>query len=39
MKVMRLADSAQLEEASVPQPQPGPGEILVHVEAAGTIRT
>jgi NADPH:quinone reductase-like Zn-dependent oxidoreductase len=39
MKVMRLADSAQLEEASVPQPQPGRGEILVHVEAAGTIRT
>lgn len=42
MKVMRLADSAQpaqLVEASTPQPQPGPGEILIRVAAAGTIRT
>lgn len=42
MKVMRLADStqpAQLVEASIPQPQPGRGEVLIRVAAAGTIRT
>jgi len=42
MKVMQLADSAQpaqLVEASIPQPQPGRGEVLVRVAAAGTIRT
>ena len=43
MKVMRLADTkeqpAQLVEASLPQPQPGHGEVLVRVSAAGIIRT
>jgi NADPH:quinone reductase-like Zn-dependent oxidoreductase len=42
MKAMRLADpseSPKLVEASISQPQPGPGEILIHVAAAGTIRT
>ena len=42
MKAMRLADSSEspkLVEASIPQPQPGPGEILIRVAAAGTIRT
>jgi NADPH:quinone reductase-like Zn-dependent oxidoreductase len=41
MKVMRLADTqpTQLVEASLPQPQPGPGEVLVRVSAAGIIRT
>ncbi|MBS1820803.1 MAG: NADP-dependent oxidoreductase [Acidobacteria bacterium] len=39
---MRLADTSQptqLVEASLPQPQPGPGEVLVRVAAAGIIRT
>jgi len=39
---MRLADTpqpAQLVEASLPQPQPGHGEVLVRVSAAGVIRT
>lgn len=41
MKVMRLADKqpAQLVEASLPQPTPGPGQVLVRVSAAGIIRT
>jgi len=43
MKVMRLADTkeqpAQLVESSLPQPQPGHGEVLVRVSAAGIIRT
>jgi NADPH:quinone reductase-like Zn-dependent oxidoreductase len=41
MKVMRLADKqpAQLVEASLSQPQPGPGQVLVRVSAAGIIRT
>ena len=42
MRAMRLADSSEspkLVEASVPQPQPGPGEVLIRVSAAGTIRT
>lgn len=42
MKAMRLADSSEspkLVEASIPQPQPGPGEVLIRVAAAGTIRT
>ncbi|MBS1800305.1 MAG: NADP-dependent oxidoreductase [Acidobacteria bacterium] len=41
MKVMRLADTqpTQLVEASLPQPQPSPGEVLVRVSAAGIIRT
>ena len=42
MKAMRLADSGEsskLVEASVPQPLPGPGEVLIRVAAAGTIRT
>jgi NADPH:quinone reductase-like Zn-dependent oxidoreductase len=41
MKVMRLADTqpTQLVEASLPQPQPGPGEVLIRTSAAGIIRT
>ena len=41
MKVMRLADtqSARLVEATLPQPKPGPGQVLVRVSAAGVIRT
>ncbi|WP_035349451.1 NADP-dependent oxidoreductase [Edaphobacter aggregans] len=42
MRVMRLADSSEspkLVEASIPQPQPGSGEVLIRVAAAGTIRT
>lgn len=42
MKAMCLADSSEspkLIEADVPQPQPGPGEVLIRVSAAGTIRT
>ena len=42
MKAMRLvgsSESPQLVEASIPQPQPGPGEVLIRVAAAGTIRT
>lgn len=41
MKVMRLADKqpTQLVEANVPQPQPGPAQVLVRVAAAGIIRT
>jgi len=42
MKVMRLADTqkpTQLVEASLPQPQPGPGEVLIRISAAGIIRT
>ncbi len=42
MRAMRLADSSEspkLVEATLPQPQPGPGEVLVRVSAAGTIRT
>jgi NADPH:quinone reductase-like Zn-dependent oxidoreductase len=42
MKAMCLADSSEspkLVETNIPQPQPGPGEILVRVAAAGVIRT
>ena len=42
MRAMRLADSSEspkLVEATLPQPQPGPGEVLIRVSAAGTIRT
>ncbi len=42
MKAMCLADSSaspRLVETNIPQPQPGPGEILVRVAAAGVIRT
>lgn len=42
MKAMRLADSPQspqLVEATIPQPQPGPGELLIRVSAAGIIHT
>jgi NADPH:quinone reductase-like Zn-dependent oxidoreductase len=42
MKAMRLANAAQpvqLTEASLPQPQPGPGEVLIRVSAAGIIHT
>lgn len=42
MKAIRLAESSEspkLVEASIPQPQPGPGEVLIHVSAAGVIRT
>src|SRR5712691_5688269 len=38
MKTMRLSDSAQppvLVEENVPQPQPGRGELLVQISAAG----
>ena len=38
MKTMRLADSgatAALVEENVPQPQPGRGELLIQVHAAG----
>src|ERR1700752_5316998 len=42
MKTMRLSDSAQspmLVEENVPQPQPGRGELLVRVYAAGVTPT
>ncbi len=42
MKAMCLADSSEspkLVETNISQPQPGPGEILVRVAAAGVIRT
>jgi NADPH:quinone reductase-like Zn-dependent oxidoreductase len=41
MKVMRLADKqpTQLVEATLSQPQPGPGQVLVRVSAAGVTRT
>lgn len=41
MKVMRLADAepTQFVEATLPQPQPGPGQVLIRVSAAGVIRT
>jgi len=43
MKAMRLAaangEHTHLVEASLPQPTPGPGEVLVRVAAAGVIRT
>lgn len=42
MKVMRLADSAQspkLLEATLPDPQPGSGQIVVRVSAAGVTPT
>jgi NADPH:quinone reductase-like Zn-dependent oxidoreductase len=42
MKAMRLAETASpstLVEASLAQPQPGPGEVLIRVSAAGVIRT
>jgi NADPH:quinone reductase-like Zn-dependent oxidoreductase len=42
MKAMRLIDanaSKLLAEASVPKPQPGAGEVLIRVTAAGVIRT
>jgi NADPH:quinone reductase-like Zn-dependent oxidoreductase len=41
MKAMRLAGTqpTQLVEANLPQPQPGPGEVLVRVSAAGITRT
>ncbi|WP_263366603.1 NADP-dependent oxidoreductase [Edaphobacter bradus] len=42
MKALRLVattPSPELIEAVVAQPQPGPGEVLVHVTAAGIIRT
>jgi NADPH:quinone reductase-like Zn-dependent oxidoreductase len=42
MKAMCLADSSEspkLVEANIPQPQPGPGEVLIRVAAAGVIRT
>lgn len=42
MKAMCLSDSSEtptLVETNLPQPQPGPGEVLVRVAAAGVIRT
>src|SRR5215469_7570494 len=42
MKAMCLTDSSEspkLVEANIPQPQPGHGEVLIRVSAAGTIRT
>ena len=42
MKAMCLADSSdsiKLVETNIPQPQPGPGEVLIRIDAAGTIRT
>jgi len=42
MKVMRLADSGKspkLIESTLPDPQPGPGQILVRVAAAGITPT
>jgi len=42
MKAMCLDESSEsprLVETILPQPQPGPGEVLVRVSAAGTIRT
>lgn len=42
MKVMRLADSGKspkLIESTLPDPQPGPGQILIRVAAAGITPT
>jgi NADPH:quinone reductase-like Zn-dependent oxidoreductase len=43
MKAMRLAaangEPTHLVEAALPEPSPGPGEVLVRVTAAGVIRT
>ncbi len=42
MKAMQLRDAAggmMLAEVDIPQPVPGPGEILVQVRAAGVIHT
>jgi len=42
MKAMQLRDAAggmTLAEADIPQPVPGPGEVLVQVRAAGVIHT
>jgi len=42
MRVMRLSDSGRppvLVEEGVPRPQPGPGELLVEVHAAGLTPT
>src|ERR1700685_941818 len=42
MRVMRVTGSAQapaLVEGDAPQPQPGPGELLIRVHAAGVTTT
>jgi NADPH:quinone reductase-like Zn-dependent oxidoreductase len=42
MKVMQTVPTANglsLEAAERPQPKPGPGEVLIHVRAAGVITT
>jgi len=42
MKVMRLADSSEspkLIEATLPQPEAGPGQVLIRVSAAGITPT
>lgn len=35
MQVVRRGESAGLEEVDLPRPEPGPGEVLVRVSAAG----
>jgi NADPH:quinone reductase-like Zn-dependent oxidoreductase len=42
MKVMHLTDSTEkavLTEGTAPRPQPGPGELLIQVHAAGVTKT
>ncbi len=43
MRAMRLANTStgkpQFVAAEVPQPKPGPGEVLVRVHAAGVTAT
>jgi NADPH:quinone reductase-like Zn-dependent oxidoreductase len=39
MRLMNMAGGATLVEEGIPQPRPGPGEVLVGVRAAGVIPT
>ncbi len=39
MRLMNAAGGATLAEVDIPQPVPGPGEVLVQVRAAGVIHT